>query len=310
MASFNTYKVGGKEYGRIVESFRDDFGAPSIKTLLSIGCISNIDFTKDEIKSHLKGDNYNFHISELFKNELKKKDYDVLYKNAGYLVYKKIWDGLSLDKVFDNFKVDTDYDLVYVIKSLVFFRLIHPTSKLYVYENQNDLLGFEGIKLQYIYRSLHHLSDMGIDVVHTIDKRLNGVYGGDESVFKRLYEAYLYKKVGKFKDFYSPMMGVKFSIHNRYIEPIYVRSDESMKGHIMVCMLAYLIDRIFFKGLKKGRYDRFKHIIENGFIDAVEIDEKLYLIRRYDTRDLDKIFKIFDMKLLRDFENVERRCDL
>lgn len=317
MASLQEYKSLGNSYLRIVESYRDPVSKkPKTKILVNLGNSKNISFDTNKIRLFLKDESYSEDVYDLLRDKLSDR-YEIDYKNYGYLLYKSIWDKLGVKNIIDNFQKDTDisYSVSEVCEALVLFRLIYPTSKLKVYENQTELLGFYGINLQYIYRSLSFLSENVYDLLNVLDDRINILYNKTdnyEAICYNLFENYLNvytdgvslngKKFDTIKVF-----GLDFSINERYIHPVYVYSDDSVKGHIFVCVIAHVIDRLFYKEIKsqtRYSYDFAKYAINNAMVDVFDINGIFYYLKREEDVIILKLFEIFNIDKLSNFSKI------
>lgn len=317
MASLQEYKSLGNSYLRIVESYRDPINKkPKTKILVNLGNSKNISFDTSKIRLFLKDESYSEDVYDLLRDKLSDL-YEIDYKNYGYLLYKSIWDKLSIKNIIDNFQKDTDisYSVSEVCEALTMFRLIYPTSKLKVYENQTELLGFYGINLQYIYRSLSFLSDNVYDLLNVLDDRINTLYNKTnnyEAICYNLFENYLNvytdgvslknKKFDTIKVF-----GLDFSINERYIHPVYVYSDDSVKGHIFICVLTHVIDRLFYKEIKsqtRYSYDFAKYAINNAMVDIFNINDSFYYLKREEDVVILKLFDIFSIDRLSNFSKI------
>ena len=315
MASLQEYKSLGNSYLRIVESYRDPVSKkPKTKILVNLGNSKNISFDTNKIRLFLKDESYSEDVYDLLRDKLSDQ-YEIDYKNYGYLLYKSIWDKLGIKNIIDNFQEDTDisYSVSEVCEALAMFRLIYPTSKLKVYENQTELLGFYGINLQYIYRSLSFLSENVYDLLNVLDDRINTLYNKTdnyEAICYNLFENYLNvytdgvslngKKFDVIKTF-----GLDFSINERYIHPVYVYSDDSVKGHIFICVIAHIIDRLFYSEIKSNfSYDFAKYAINNAMVDVFNINDLFYFLKREEDVIILKLFEIFSIDRLSNFSKI------
>lgn len=79
---------------------------------------------------------------------------------SGHLFLRKIYYDLGIDKICDNIKekYKFTFDINQVVESLVFSRIIWPSSKLSTYEQSRKFIGNYDYDIQHSYRTLSYLS--------------------------------------------------------------------------------------------------------------------------------------------------------
>lgn len=79
---------------------------------------------------------------------------------SGHLFLRKIYYDLEINKICNNIKnkYNFTFDINQVVESLVFSRIIWPSSKLSTYEQSRKFIGNYNYDIQHIYRSLSYLS--------------------------------------------------------------------------------------------------------------------------------------------------------
>ncbi|MGQ9848112.1 MAG: IS1634 family transposase [Bacteroidales bacterium] len=162
-------KAGGYEYAKIVHNYREN-GKIKQKVLLNLGRI-------DELKNDPSFINLVDKLQKVFLNPCEKTNSikfspeDVsegIIKNWGYIVYRKLWEKLEIDKFLNKHcscksKIKFDIDKIAFLMTLQ--RLIPPMSKLQTYCNKNRYFGFEeDIDLNQLYRGLDILAQIKEDL--------------------------------------------------------------------------------------------------------------------------------------------------
>lgn len=98
-------------------------------------------------------------ITEYSQNELLEKNKQHLF-NGGYLFLQDIYYDLGLNKICKDIsdKYRIKYDLNSILASLIYTRIIEPSSKLSAYETAKNFLEQPNFQLQNIYRALEVIS--------------------------------------------------------------------------------------------------------------------------------------------------------
>ncbi|HFI0696277.1 TPA: IS1634 family transposase, partial [Streptococcus suis] len=106
-------------------------------------------------------------------------DYDLLApmyepdKSYGWMVLDGLFEELELSHFLKSRPHKADYDLVQVLKLLVFQRILHPNSKLATYASQGDLFGDWSVSRNAIYRSLDLLNSLKEDLQLHLHKEVS-----------------------------------------------------------------------------------------------------------------------------------------
>lgn len=98
-------------------------------------------------------------ITTYSQNELIEKNVQYLF-NGGYLFLQDIYYDLGLNKICKDIsdKYRIKYDLNSILSSLIYTRIIEPSSKLSAYETSKTFLEQPNFQLQNIYRALEVIS--------------------------------------------------------------------------------------------------------------------------------------------------------
>jgi transposase len=82
-----------------------------------------------------------------------------ILSNYGYLLIDNILESLKLNKLVKKLDTKSRYDILNIVKLMVYDRILRPQSKLKTYEYQDRYLDIPEVELQNIYRSLNVLAD-------------------------------------------------------------------------------------------------------------------------------------------------------
>lgn len=156
----------GKIYLSFVQGYRDENGKVKQKTVEKLGYLD--DLKKDyadpivHFKELAKQKNTN-EITELVIKNINNKtiDKDIIQKNLGYSILKKIYNELDIATFLNskqkNLKIN--YELNDVFSLLVFSRILYPSSKKETYENKNIYFDNFDFSEDDMYRALTYLKD-------------------------------------------------------------------------------------------------------------------------------------------------------
>ena len=99
-------------------------------------------------------------IAEFSQSNLIEKDSRSSF-NGGYLFLQDIYYSLGLDKICEEIssKYRIKYDLNSVLSTLIYTRIIEPSSKLYAFETAKSFLEQPNFELQNIYRALEIIAN-------------------------------------------------------------------------------------------------------------------------------------------------------
>lgn len=171
------FKNRGKEYVRIVESYRDPkTKKPKVRVLETFGnkekllaknpnAIQELQEKVDKMnaeKEQVHASTLNQHLQEFIKTPIEQPTKEgALLQNYGYEVYRMLWDELKLDYFFQyRQKRDTDIEFQtnIPIALMAFSRLLFPNSKKSTFEGRDRFAHGFPCELQHIYRSLSFLA--------------------------------------------------------------------------------------------------------------------------------------------------------
>ncbi len=163
--------AGGYQYVRLVENYREN-GKVKQRVLFNFG---RLDILKDDpaFKNIVKklSDIVAETTTENAKAvtiESEEDISDAVVKNWGYIVYRKLWQELEIDKFLKGKaakerKIKFDVDKVSFLMTIQ--RLIEPMSKLRTYHQRSKYFGFEeDIDLNQLYRCLDFLDSVKEDL--------------------------------------------------------------------------------------------------------------------------------------------------
>ena len=150
-------KKSSGSYIRIVSSYRDKEGQSRHRTLYNLGKAE--DYTPEALK---KIGQTLYELGDGTPEELEHKQlHEISRYYFGFpLIVGSLLKAYSLDTFFNRITDNKDlgFNLKESVTLLISERLHDPVSKLASYENQNDYIGLEKIKLHQIYRTLDHLN--------------------------------------------------------------------------------------------------------------------------------------------------------
>lgn len=191
MASLQVYRSRNQVYARIVESYRVPGSKnPKMRVLQNLGTVDELEKNEpgilDRIRKELKE---NRHFEENLRRQAMQQELQTLLsgdgsvdspgltlQNAGYRVYKHLWDELKLDSFF-NYRQARDTSIQFSIRDAVFLlfisRLLSPSSKKRAVERQDQYVGMPEVGLDSVYESLGFLSRIQIELEQYLNKRLS-----------------------------------------------------------------------------------------------------------------------------------------
>lgn len=190
------FKNQGREYVRIVESFRDpETKKPKIRVVESFGnkkkLLANNPNAIEELQAKVQQMNAEqaqsnaTTLSKRFQSFVEsKRETDMNdgapLQNYGHEVYRKLWDELKLDYFFQyrqKQETDIQFQTRFPISLMTFSRLLFPTSKRSTFESKGRFAHDFQCELPHMYRSLAFLanqkSNLENHLNHQIGKTLN-----------------------------------------------------------------------------------------------------------------------------------------
>jgi transposase len=177
-----TAKVKGKEYIRIVKSYRDKEGKVKHKTIASLGSVDNLinlfPFFDKLIEKYI---GYKYTSIE---NINKQESATIL--NYGYIVIKEMWNRYKLGEFFERiFKnKNVKFDLIKTIFSLVVNRALRSELSKLGYFSRKDmfLMLNEELKHQDLYKSLDYLEEIKEELEDYLLKESLNLFNRDLTV--------------------------------------------------------------------------------------------------------------------------------
>ena len=157
MAFIKTERKKSGTYLRLVESYRGEDGKPKHRTVATLGKAE--DFSKKTLRR--MGQIFLELSGEKYQVETKKSMKEITRYNYGFaLVYDKLMKHYGLDDLLKNIgkRNNTSYDLYKQVLLMILDRLNDPSSKMSVYDHQEEYFGFSEMPLQHFYRALDYLN--------------------------------------------------------------------------------------------------------------------------------------------------------
>ena len=160
--------IGGKQYIRLVENYRED-GKVKQRFLATLGRVDQI--SKQQALNMIEKLRAWYDVDDVVNVSNVKSN---VIKNYGAkLVVDKLFEEYELDEYLSKVDKKVRYDLESMIKLMVMNRLLEPKSKLGIY-NELDYYGIEDVELHQIYRSLDILARKKEEIEkYMYNKRLN-----------------------------------------------------------------------------------------------------------------------------------------
>ena len=152
----------GRTHVYLVEGYRKD-GKVKQRILKKYGLLDELEKAEPAILERLKREAKQ---GVLTDKKTLTVDYDLLApmyepdKSYGWMVLDGLFEELDLSHFLKSLAHKADYDLVQVLKLLVFQRILHPNSKRATHASQVDLFGDWSVSRNAIYRSLDLLDSL------------------------------------------------------------------------------------------------------------------------------------------------------
>ena len=182
-------RPNGRTYLSIVKSFRDPITKkPRQRAVLSVGFLDELtDKYQDPIahfeelarqmseeeKAASEPITFSFDKEELLSKE------DILRKQLGFLPLSFIYHKLELDRFLINKQrnLSTDYSLSKIMESLVYLRILEPSSKKKTYELLDSYLFDYDFSQADLYRSLDRISTYRYEILRHLSEMVSMKYG-------------------------------------------------------------------------------------------------------------------------------------
>lgn len=165
-------------YYYIIEDYRDTNGKKRSRTVESLGCArvirekysvddaeawckayveqKNIEATKKKLETSRE-------ITVKLNESAPKSNSKSSIYNAGYLVLDSLYHTFGIENICSEIQVEhphiTGFTLNNVLRTMLFGRILFPSSKLSLTEKQSRLLENNNIELQHIYRTMDILAE-------------------------------------------------------------------------------------------------------------------------------------------------------
>lgn len=185
------FKNRGKEYVRIVESFRDPITKkPKLRVIKSFGNkekllaenpnaiqelqekVDRMNAEQEQLNASILSQRLNEFVGSDFPSS---KGKGAPLQNYGYEIYRTLWDELKLDYFFQyRQKRDTNiqFQTKIPISLMTFSRLLFPSSKLSTFEGRKRFAHEFNCELEHLYRSLSFLSSQKGSLEEHLNKQI------------------------------------------------------------------------------------------------------------------------------------------
>ena len=160
-------KSHNKIYLSFVQGYRDESGKIKHKTVEKLGYLEDLQkiyadpiaYFKQIAKKRTNEEINELVIKNLNTQTLKVDDDE--QKNLGYIVLKKLYEELGINKFLNvkQKKIKTDYNLNDIFSLLIFSRILFPASKKETYENKDVYFEKFDFSETDMYRSLDYFND-------------------------------------------------------------------------------------------------------------------------------------------------------
>lgn len=174
------------KYLSYVQGYRDENGIARQKTVKKIGDWNDLIKLYDDPIAHFnkiaKSE------EEKLNNELLIKLSDTIdeennIKNLGYIILKKLYNELTLDKFLQNkqSKLNIEYNLNDIFQLLIYSRIMYPGSKKETYDNKNIFFDNFDFSLKDMYRSLDYFNSYKNEILSLLWNKTKDTYNRDTS---------------------------------------------------------------------------------------------------------------------------------
>ncbi len=178
-----------KVYLSFVQGYRDELGKVKQKTIEKLGYLDDLKKEYDDPISHFREiakQRSNDEIKEYTIKNLNVKiiDEENSRKNLGYVILKKIYNGLALHSLFQQKekKLKVKYHLNDIFELLVYSRILFPDSKLATYNNKDVFFEKFDFSIDDTYRSLDYFCKYKDEILTILWNNTKDSYHRDTSV--------------------------------------------------------------------------------------------------------------------------------
>ena len=178
----------GKKFLSFVHGYRDESGKSRQKTIENIGWLDELEKIYDNPISHFKEiakQKNKDQITEYTIKNLNTKEIEINSKpkNLGYVVLKKIYNELGIEKILKEKQKDMKikFNLNDILSFLVYMRILKPGSKKEAFENTDMLFENYDFSLDDVYRALTYLNPLKEEIQKVIYENTKDNYHRDTS---------------------------------------------------------------------------------------------------------------------------------
>ena len=174
------------KYLSYVQGYRDENGITRQKTVKKIGDWNDLIKLYDDPIAHFnkiaKSEEENLN-NELLIKLSDTIDEENNIKNLGYIILKKIYNELTLDKFLQNkqSKLNIEYNLNDIFQLLIYSRIMYPGSKKETYDNKNIFFDNFDFSLKDMYRSLDYFNSYKNEILSLLWNKTKDTYNRDTS---------------------------------------------------------------------------------------------------------------------------------
>jgi hypothetical protein len=173
----------GKIYIYLVESYREGNKVKS-RTLKNFGLLEELEKKDSNAYDHLRQEAKNGKLAKEFQKDFQLKfelneEIKQSSKSYGWKFLDSLFQELGLEKLIRNFSSTKrfNYNLIKILKLLVYQRILNPQSKLATVESQKDLFGDWDLDEISVYRALDFLNLLKSSIQEVLHKKISSTIG-------------------------------------------------------------------------------------------------------------------------------------
>lgn len=178
----------GKKFLSYVQGYKDENGKVKHRTVQNIGWLDELKKQYDDPITHFREiakQKNKEEIDEIVIKNINTKviDKNIIQKNLGYSILKKIYNELDIPNFLNNQqkKLKIDYKLNDVFSLLVFSRILYPASKKETYQNKNIYFDKYDFSESDMYHALTYLRNYKEEIELLLWKNTKNKYNRDTS---------------------------------------------------------------------------------------------------------------------------------
>lgn len=307
---------------QIVEGYREGKKVKQ-RTVASLGVIKRPEDKKrlQQLAESLirRLDKFEISTSELTKVHIEALKHQETIYNGNRIVTEKILDIIGFSEVIKKVKGRQSYNVLDIVSLIIANRLHAPSSKLRIFERQNDY-GYQAIELQHVYRAMDKILPMKGELLNQAFNTANDGAQSIECMFFDVTTLYFesvkadskndkegirdfgWGKDGKFKE----VQIVLALVVNKEGVPLAYETFRGNTGETKTLIPVLKELRKSFK-IKKVTIVCDRAMASKGNVDALR-DEKFSFILACKLRSLSKKLKINDLSEfdeMSDQKNIE-----